>query len=557
MRNKKYWRIGLIVLIVGLLAFGGAVAGLASDPFGPILLTNADFDSGDFGTPDPSCEWLVGEYEFPEDCDLKGVKINDPETGSFEDQFDPEDPEKIEFGCGATDFDVDITIVDPGNTFNFTTSYTVYYVWVKAGPNGYLYGYPDGTQSEMGLISPAADSISHITFYFCDEDPSEELTVTKTAVTSYTREHFWDIEKEVETEEGHELDDVAKIWLYIDGSGDETATWTVDVTYEDYEDRDWNVSGTITIENTGDLDAVITEVVDELCEEEIEIVWVDGAGDPLDPQPVFPYTLEVGETLTGVYSVDLDEAIEDCNNEVTVYTEENDDPGYFATEPVVWGDPDEEINETVNIKDISNLFGEEDLGTVTAPNDDQFTYTNDFAWEDYGADNCGSYQYDNTATIVETEQSASATLKVNVQCYVYDTAYAKSDDAECFIPTFSNWGWTNPALPGEYTWDLWAGAGQCDTSKGTLVGSVTVAYDGGGYVTVTFNVDAPYILEETHVYADYDMFPQIRQGRRGWVDTVAPGQYYNDSPFDGSEVYVIAHAVVGIPDPDFGPDPVE
>jgi hypothetical protein len=45
------------------------------------------------------------------------------------------------------------------------------------------------------------------------------------------------------------------------------------------------------------------------------------------------------------------------------------------------------------------------------------------------------------------------------------------------------------------------------------------------------------------------MFPADKRGR----PTVAPGQYYNASPFDGSEVYVIAHAVVGIPDPDFGP----
>ena len=34
--------------------------------------------------------------------------------------------------------------------------------------------------------------------------------------------------------------------------------------------------------------------------------------------------------------------------------------------------------------------------------------------------------------------------------------------------------------------------------------------------------------------------------------TVAPGQYYIADSLEG-EIYVIAHAVVGIPDPDFGP----
>jgi hypothetical protein len=193
-----------------------------------------------------------------------------------------------------------------------------------------------------------------------------------------------------------------------------------------------------------------------------------------------------------------------------------------------------------------------ELGTVTAPNDGQFTYTKDFAWADYGADNCGDFTYENTATIVETGQSASATLKVNVQCYIYETAYAKGDSAICFIPTFSQWGWTNPITPGIYEWELWAGAAQCDTSKGTLVGSVTVVYDNDGYVTVTYNVAAPYILKETHVYAGTTMFPKVKVGKK-WVTTVAPGQYTNNSPFLGGPVYVIAHAVVGIPDPNFGP----
>jgi len=76
-------------------------------------------------------------------------------------------------------------------------------------------------------------------------------------------------------------------------------------------------------------------------------------------------------------------------------------------------------------------------------------------------------------------------------------------------------------------------------------------YDLDGYVTVTFKVDAPYILDETHVYAGTTMFPQVQRGK-STVDTVAPGQYYNAGPFDGSQVYVIAHAVVGIPDPGFG-----
>lgn len=368
---------------------------------------------------------------------------------------------------------------------------------------------------------------------------TEELTVTKTAVTSYTRTHDWSIDKKVETELGHTIDgeEYPKIWLYVDGSGDETATWTIDVTYEGYEDSDFNVSGTITIENTGETDALITGVVDELAGTPITVDWAGAT---------FPYALDVGETLTGTYSED---GYVEGSNEVTVTTERDE---YGASADIVWGDPTTEDYATVTVKDISDLFGEVELGTVTAPNDAQFTYDKDFAWGDYGADNCGAHTYVNTATIVEPDVFAEATLKVNVQCYIYETAYAKGDEAKCFIPTFANWGWTNP-IPSLYgdTWELWAGAAKCDTSKGTLVGSVDVVYDGVN-VTVTYNVAFPLTLEETHVYAGTTMFPQVQRGKKT-NDTVAPGQYYNAGPFDGGQVYVIAHAVVGIPDPDFGP----
>lgn len=74
-------------------------------------------------------------------------------------------------------------------------------------------------------------------------------------------------------------------------------------------------------------------------------------------------------------------------------------------------------------------------------------------------------------------------------------------------------------------------------------------YEASEIVEVEFRIFAGYDLKETHVYAGYDMFPQDRRGR----NTVAPGQYRNFSPFDGTEIYVIAHGVVGYPDPNFGP----
>ena len=363
----------------------------------------------------------------------------------------------------------------------------------------------------------------------------ESLDVSKTAVTTYTREHFWDIDKKVETDNGFVHKELPKIWLYANGSGDEAATWTVDVTYLDYEDYDHNVSGVITIFNDGQLPAVITAVDDVL------------AGMPIvvDCGVMFPYTLPVGDTLTCTYDEDVAYKVEGFN-EVTVITERAD---YFANAPIIWGAPALQYKDVVTVKDSNDTGGvlpatlyaaDYEAGEVIS-----FTYSQAFAWADYGKDNCGAFLYKNTAWLVGTKQTANAALRVNVQCYKDETAYAKGDPAVPFCDYIARWGWTNPIMPGTYTWDLWAGAAQCDTTKGTLVGSVTVVYDEDGYVTVTYNVDFPYILDETHVYAGYALEPP--------AGFTAVGQYENNSPFDGSQVYVIAHAVVSIPDPNFGP----
>lgn len=409
-------------------------------------------------------------------------------------------------------------------------------------------GDPRTLEAEVHLDEPGAYPLKLILSDYCAGIEKEKLVVTKTAETSFTREHFWDITKIVETDGGYFVNGTPKIWLYTDGSGDETATWTVDVTYEGYEDSDWLVQGEITVENTGTLEAVINSVDDVLAGTEIT---VDCGVD-------FPHALPPGETLTCTY----DEAgYIEGKNVVTVTTER---ATYGPAKAyIVWGDPSQEINATVNVKDVSDLFGEEDLGSVTAPHGDSFTYDKVFTWEAYGADGCGSFQYGNVATIVETEQSAQATLKVNVQCFIDETAYAKgdateyplmpADGVEAFCDNgFNQWGWTNQIAEGEYNWNLWAGAGQCDTSRGELVGTVAVTYGADGSVSAVITLDEGYVLLEEHVYAGSTMFPQQRQGRR-FVDTVAPGQYYIEGDLSGN-IWVIIHGVVGLPDPDFGPD---
>jgi len=475
----------------------------------------------------------------------------------------------------------------------------------------------------------------------------EDLTVTKTAVTSYVREHLWDIEKHVETENEHTIggEQTPKIWLYTDGSGDETATWHVDVTYKGYEDSDHNVSGEITIENTGDLDAVITGIDDVL----------DGTAIDVDCGVTFPYTLPVGQTLTCNYSEDIKECPhqyvlnitsinnntgfthvftinydpvtgtisgsgdsphagsqtlsefyytldadgnidyikfrsdydltgyfwfpafylnEDgtltyynvggdnvwnaegtwtktgCMNEVTVTTERDE---YFADTQIIWGDPTTEVNETVNVKDISDLFSEVDLGSVTAPNGDQFTYTNDFAWEDY--DECGSYRYDNTATIVETDQSALATLKVNVQCEFFkgETAWAANGDVPLQLRYTSRGNWAT-YVQYEYpekTTTLFAG-------QTIPVGTVNFLAVNGN-VTITVEMSAPWEFEavsQNLKVQDYSSAPSGNPSPGRFAHKKACNSVSSTCSIEvpNNNFYGV-HVNVGkwFPDPNFGP----
>jgi hypothetical protein len=135
----------------------------------------------------------------------------------------------------------------------------------------------------------------------------------------------------------------------------------------------------------------------------------------------------------------------------------------------------------------------------------------------------------------------------------HETAYAFGGDAaSCFINYgFNRWGWTNQISEGAYEWPIYAGAGQCDLSKGTHVGTLSVQY-ADGTVTATYNLFDGFALNTTaHFYAGSTAVPQ-RCNPKSCTGTVAPGEYsvqgqgntYSVSGLSGN-IYVIAHAEVG------------
>ncbi len=126
----------------------------------------------------------------------------------------------------------------------------------------------------------------------------------------------------------------------------------------------------------------------------------------------------------------------------------------------------------------------------------------------------------------------------------------------CFIDDglFKRWGWVIGPLQDSHneSYDIYAGAGKCDTSKGTLVGTLTVSYDNGT-VVVDYQAHPDWGFFETHLYVGNEKYPLKPNGSI----TVAPGQYGNSNSFpDGTsfdsytidnltgDIYIIAHSVV-------------
>jgi hypothetical protein len=118
---------------------------------------------------------------------------------------------------------------------------------------------------------------------------------------------------------------------------------------------------------------------------------------------------------------------------------------------------------------------------------------------------------------------------------------------------FSRWGWSlGPLTSGSYEFDIYAGAGQSDITKGTLVGTLTVAYNASaGTAEIAYLLDEGFYLGVTQIYVGNEMFAQS-----GGAPTVAPGQLGNihDLDFVASdsfliegltgEIFITAHADV-------------
>lgn len=263
------------------------------------------------------------------------------------------------------------------------------------------------------------------------------LTASVTANTSYVKEYTWQIHKNVTPDS----------WDIFKGDS-ATSEYTVGVERENPTERAW-IEGNVTVHNGGGVSTENLSVILELR---------DGVPPPDDLLGIYPLdisanpVLDPGETGTYPYRIYLTPAqvhaggnykvtanVTITNHSGRLGTPFGPGPSATATLPV----SPVTLNECIHVDDTSGeswLFN--DSGSVT--------YTRRFT---------GAGTYNNTATIRETGQSASASVRVNV----YELMVSKN---------------ATPSYTRTYTWNI---------SKEADLREVTV--NMGDTVTVNYTVN--------------------------------------------------------------------
>ncbi|HEX3126872.1 MAG TPA: hypothetical protein VH394_06055 [Thermoanaerobaculia bacterium] len=351
----------------------GLIAGALLVPAASAWATDVDpiFIAGN-----PSCTSLG--YAF-------GFKVDPPNAGTY-----------------SIDGINTVTVTTDGVFFDWSSTLGMDAVISKGGPNSnvFIYDPPAESTSDTELVSPINPNngkpygLSHIEFCF-----DYEVVVSKDAHTSFTRTWEWRIDKSVSPAQ----------WQLFNGDQG-TSRYTVAVERIGHADSGWAVAGTIHIQNPAPVTATIQSVAD-----------VISANIPaaVDCGVSFPYALAGGQTLDCSYQTPLPDGTNRTNTATVATT--GPVGGGSGNAAVVFGDPTTQVNASIHVSDTNGgawQFG--DSGSVS--------YDRTFAC---GGDAGG---HGNTAAIVETGQSASAS--VSVQCY--DISVTK-DAHTTFDRT---WKWT-------------------------------------------------------------------------------------------------------------------
>ena len=273
-----------------------------------------------------------------------------------------------------------------------TVTYEREFVCAATGEEGGDEGVHDNTAT---IVETEQSDDASVTVNCTPPPPigTPVVQVVKDVTATYTETFEWDITKSV---------DVAEWNLFYGESG--TSEYTIELTQTGSTVTGVSLTGSITITNPnieGAIAATLLSVSD---------VVSLGAGDEaatVDCGVEFPYPLAVGEVLECSYELDSPSSTTDGSNLATVVVDDGDDPDleYTGSADVVWDAT--LVNDEVNISDSNGS----DFGPFSGS--DTVTYEREFVCAATGEEGGDEGVHDNTATIVETEQSDDASVTVN------------------------------------------------------------------------------------------------------------------------------------------------
>ncbi len=222
-----------------------------------------------------------------------------------------------------------------------------------------------------------------------------DLTVSKTATPSFTRTYNWSIAKSVD-----------KTLVEQVGGGTATFNYTVNVSETGFKDSDWQVTGKITVTNPNDWEAITADVSDAVdnggtC----NVSGGSGVSVPASSSVTLDYTCTYASAPSPSSGTNTATAKWDSTKFFTP------DGSASGTADFTFGAPTNLVNQMVTVTDTFNSVTMT-LGTLTATDTQPFaskafTYSHTVNVPTF---NCVTYP--NTATIVETGQTAKASVEV-------------------------------------------------------------------------------------------------------------------------------------------------
>jgi hypothetical protein len=229
-----------------------------------------------------------------------------------------------------------------------------------------------------------------------------DLTVTKNATATFTRTYDWDITKDVDA-----------TTATIDLGGSATFNYTVNVSHDAGTDSGWSLTGTITVNNPNDWEAIVVDITDAVDNGGVcTVTNGDDVSVPASGSVNRTYSCTYASAPSPASGTNTATATWDA---ALYHTPTGTDTGTAAAN--FSGAPTTVVDECIDVTDDVEGF----LGTVCVgdANPTTFHYSRTIAPADYG-NVCGTFTFDNTASFETNDTAAtgsdSETVTVTVLC---------------------------------------------------------------------------------------------------------------------------------------------